>query len=92
MSNYRTMLNMQGLRALARPCDIPDYHLMIGNAENLESQPVMVFEDFMPKQVAQTLPDVTDMSYEEIQQNLATGKLTIDDFFANVYPLGDALA
>lgn len=88
---YRRLLNMQGLRALAVPCQIPDYRLMIGNAEDLSPQPIMVFTDFMPQQVAQALPDVTDMSYEDIQQDLASGKLTIDDFFTNVYPLGEAL-
>lgn len=88
---YRQMLNRQGLKALLKTPDIPDYHLMVGDAEDLASKPVMVFENVMPKQVAKYLPQMGDMSYEEVQQNLASGKLTIDDFFNNTYPLGEAL-
>ena len=88
---YRQMLNRQGLKALSKTPDIPDYHLMVGDAEDLASKPIMIFENVMPKQVAKYLPNMQDMSYEEVQQNLASGKLTIDDFFSNVYPLGESL-
>ena len=91
MSSYRQMINGFGLLALGKPCQIPDYHLMIGTAEDLSSQPIMIFEDAMPKQVASMLPDIRDMDYEDVQSDLASGKLTIDDFFTNVYPLGDPI-
>lgn len=89
--DYRAVVNRIGLNILTTAPSIPDYHLMIGSAEQLASQPIMTFEDFMPKQVAKLLPDITDMTYEDVQENLASGKLTINDFFTNVYPLGDAL-
>lgn len=88
---YRQMLNHQGLKALVKTPDIPDYHLMIGHAEELSSQPIMIFENVMPKQMVKYLPQMGDMTYEEVQQNLASGKLTIDDFFTNTYPLGESL-
>lgn len=88
---YRQFLNKQGAKALLKSPDIPDFHLMVGEAEDLSSKPIMIYENVMPKQVAKYLPRMEDMSYEEVQQNLASGKLTIDDFFSNVYPLGEPL-
>lgn len=89
--SYRGTLNNIALGVLSTRLDVPDYHLMVGDAEDLSSKPVMIFADFMPTQLAKNLPKLEGMSYEDIQQNLASGKLTIDDFFTNVYPFGDPI-
>lgn len=86
---YKNILNMQGLKSLAKAPYMPDFHLMVAHAEDLTPQPVVIFKDFMPAQTVAMLPD--GMDYEDVQANLASGKLTIDDFFQNVYPLGDAI-
>lgn len=84
-------MNRFGLQSLSAPVHIPDFHLMIGSAEDLSSKPIIIWEDVMPKQVYQALPNVSGMTYEQVQENLASGKLTINDFFQNTYPLGDPL-
>ncbi len=92
MNAYKAILNRQALNQLSKPVDNPEFHLMVGCAEELSSQPIMKFADFMPEQVASVLPNIEGMTYEEVQSNLASGKLTIDDFFQNVYPLGEPIA
>ena len=91
MKQYRDVLNRQGFQSLHTPVQFPDYHLMVGDAEDLTSQPTIIWQAYIPKEQAVMLPDVDEMSYEEIQQNLASGKLTINDFFQNIYPLGEPL-
>lgn len=91
MKQYRDVLNRQGFQSLNAKVQFPNYHLMVGDAEDLTSQPIIIWKDYIPKEQAVMLPDVDEMSYEEIQQNLASGKLTINDFFQNIYPLGEPL-
>lgn len=88
---YQQTLNQIAFNQIKKNVDIPDYHLMVGTAEELSSQPIMIFENVMPKQVYNALPNIEGMTYEQVQENLASGKLTIDDFFQNVYPMGDAI-
>lgn len=88
--DYYQNLGLHGFKHISKNCEIPDFHLMVGTAENLASQPIVNYVDFMPKTTYNLLPD-PEMSYEQIQENLASGTLTIDDFFANVEPLGDAI-
>ena len=91
MENYQSTLNRIAFNQIKKNVDIPDYHLMIGTAEELASQPIMLSENIIPKHVYNALPNIDNMTYEEVQQNLSSGKLTIDDFFQNVYPMGDAI-
>lgn len=86
---YRKLLNMFGMKTLSKPCMNPDNRLMIGASEDLSSQPIMVFADYMPSNTSALLPKTSDLSYEDVQELLASGQLTIDDFFQNVYPLGN---
>lgn len=87
---YYQNLGIHGFKHIAKNCQIPDYHLMVGSAENLATQPIVNYVDFMPKSTYNLLPD-PKMSFEDIQENLAAGTLTIDDFFTGVEPLGDAI-
>lgn len=88
--NYGGVLKNIALQTIDKPVQVPDYHLMVGTAEDLASQPIVTYVDFMPKNVYRNLPD-PELSYEDVQQKLSAGQLTIDDFFQNVYPLGNAL-
>lgn len=88
---YRSIINGIGLAQIKQSVDIPDYHLMVGTAECLDGLPLYIYGDYMPIQTATVLPDVEKMTYEDVQQDLASGKLTINDFFQNVYPLGNAI-
>lgn len=89
MPDYRNIINRQALNVLSKSPQIPDNRLMVGVAEDLTPQPIVVFADYMPSNTAALLPKTTDLKYEDIQNMLANGELTIDDFFQNVYPLGN---
>lgn len=91
MKGYRNIIDRQALNIVSKSPQIPDNKLMVGNAESLHSLPILVFADYMPSQTSAILPNTADLSYEEVQQQLASGQLTIDDFFANVYPLGNPI-
>lgn len=88
---YRNIINAQGLKALRKPVNVPDYHLMVGNAECLSPLPILVYQDYMTAEVANILPKTSNMSSEDIQADLKSGKLSIEDFFQNVYPLGNPI-
>lgn len=88
---YRQILNMFGRKSLLKPVHVPDFDLMVGDAENLSSQPIILYEQAMPKQTYNALPNLSEMTYEEVQQDLASGKLSIDDFFLNTSTIQDAI-
>lgn len=87
---YRQVMEAIALNQLTRPVQVPDYRLMAGTAEELSSQPIVAYIDFMPKSDYNMLPD-PNLSYEDVQDKLASGQLTVDDFFANTYQLGSPL-
>lgn len=91
MGNYRNIIDRQALNVVRKNPDIPDYHLMVGQAEQLAPLPILVYQDYMTAEVAKMLPKTADMTAEEVQRKLKTGELTIDDFFQNVYPLGNPI-
>ena len=86
---WRKIINQHALNTLSKNPQVADNRLMIGSAEDLTSQPIMIFADYMPASTSALLPNTSDLSYEEVQGMLASGQLTIDDFFQNVYPLGN---
>lgn len=87
---YIGIIRNIALQAIDKPVQVPDYHLMVGTAEDLKSQPIVTYADFMPENVYKRLPN-PEMTYEEVQEKLSAGELTIDDFFQNTYPLGNPL-
>lgn len=89
--DYRVVINRFASNCIQKKVDIPDYHLMVGSAECLHPLPLVVFPDYMPKNMAKPIIDNSKLSYEEIQQNLSSGKLSINDFYENIYPMGDAI-
>lgn len=91
MSEYRQVLDSFALHTLMKNPDIPDYHLMVGSAEMMDSLPVMIYQDFVPAQYAPLVREMKDLSTEQIQEGFDSGQLTIDDFIDTTFFLGDAL-
>ena len=87
---YRPFINAHGLKALMKKVDIPDYHLMVGSAECLESQNVTIYRDVTTSQGKALLQNYENMDYETATQALNGSSLTIDDFPGNTMYLGDA--
>lgn len=91
IKGYKNLINAFALQSMPKKVQFPDYHCMVGESENLQSLPIIIWKDYIPASEAVRIPDVEEMSYEDIQENLASGKLTINDFFQNIYPLGNPL-
>ena len=89
-TNYRTFLNLMALKARAKESHMPDFHLMVGNAEDMSSQPVMVYRD-LKTQNYKTLSDPLSKIYDT--ENIGSdGVGTIyepDDFVRNTYYIGE---
>lgn len=89
MGDYRKVLNAIGFSQLAKPIDIPDYHLMVGVAEELSSQPITVFSTFTNG--GQKKP--TALPNETVDDNdHAIGMPTVSEIdFPNTFYLGSPL-
>lgn len=89
MGNYRQALDGFGLLSLHKPPNIPDYHLMVGSAEDLSPQPVTIYgETKVPTQLVQGWGKYSDMSTDEIQQMITDGTLEVNDINWNVAMIG----
>lgn len=80
---YRTILNGIALKVLTNPVDIPDYHLMIGTAENRSSVPLVISQTKIPSKVAESLEKLDSLSNESIEQAINDNMLEINDFNGN---------
>lgn len=83
MANYRKILNAQGLKNLSKLPQIPDYHLMVGSAENLGSLPIIVYEKGIPKEVSVMVQNMSEISDQEMAEKLTAGEISINDMMAN---------
>lgn len=89
---YRQVLNGFAIKSLAKRPNIPDFHLMVGSAECLESLPVLVYNNAsVPVEVVQNLQMANSMSNDEIAQAIADGNLEPDDLSWNKALLGSGL-
>lgn len=88
---YNQICNGIAFQQLSKPCQIPDFHLMVGTAEHLASLPVLVFQDYIESIPEPLRRPLTDLKYEEAAQKLESGALTVDDFVGETFFLGDPL-
>ena len=89
--SYRKILNGIALGVLLKAPEIPDYHLMVGTAEHLDSVPLLINQTKIPTKVAENLEKVNTLSNETIEQALAAGTLEINDFNGNTAILGSMI-
>ena len=80
---YREILNAHALGVLLNSPDIPDFHLMVGSAEELESLPLLIPQHKIPKEVADNLSKMDSLSNDQITNAIASGTLEINDFNGN---------
>ena len=83
MRDYMAMLNRHAFNILHHPVDVPDNHLMIGSAEDLKPQSVLISQAKIPKDVAENLSHLEKMSDVEVEQAIADGILEVNDFNGN---------
>lgn len=87
--SYRNILDDFGLLSLTKPPNIPDYHLMVGSAENLTPQPVTIYtETKVPTAIVSGWGKYSDLSSEELEQMVADGTIEVNDINWNVAMIG----
>lgn len=89
---YREVLDSFALGVLLKPPAIPDFHLMVGSAEQLDSLPLLVYENYkIPGEVVENMNDIQKKNSEEIQQAIADNELEVNDLNWNLAFLGGGL-
>ena len=76
---YKQTLNAFALKQLNKPVQIPDYHLMVGSAENLEPLPIMITKQYVPKEVVIKQADLSKLTDEEIENAINDNVLEVND-------------
>ena len=78
-----SLLNLHALNQLVHPVDFPDNRLMIGSAETLAPQNVLISQATIPKDVAENLRHLEGLTEEEVHDAIDNGILEINDFNGN---------
>lgn len=91
---YKNMLNAHAFNVLPHTALIPDYRLGIGDAERLDSIPVLIFTEVAPKSQKPTFEDVTTQPIEKFGftgdgQYIEADDFITDSFFDAIQGMGD---
>lgn len=81
--DYMQMLNLHALKQLSHEIDVPDFHLMIGEAECLSRQKAEISQATIPKDVYENLRHLDGLTDEERKEAIANNILEINDFNGN---------
>ena len=86
---YRNILDAFALKTLAKMPNIPDFHLMVGSAEEHSPMPLLVYEkSVLPSQLVNNFKVTQNMTNEEIESAIANGQLEVNDLNYNVALIG----
>lgn len=87
--NYRQYLNGIALMQKTKVAQIPDAHLMVGVAEDLSSQPVVVYKQYTNQAYNQLTKPLAQLPQEQTDNTLIGSVYTPDDFASNTFWLGE---
>lgn len=79
MNGYGNAFNAHARNVLAKPYEVPDYHLMVGNAERLESMNVMTYADYIPTQIVNNLQNVSSVSNGDITEAITNNTVNVNE-------------
>lgn len=89
---YRQILDSFALQQLYKMPNIPDFHLMVGSAEELAGLPLLVYENAkIPNEIAGNMAINNSKTNEEIQTMIANNDLEVNDLNWNLALLGSGL-
>lgn len=92
MSGYRDVINKIAMSQVTTAPNIPDFHLMVGSAECLDSLAVLVYKNAsVPNTVIQNMQNISDLSNDEIAKKIADGSLEVNDINLNLATLGGGI-
>lgn len=83
MQNYRRIINGIAFNVLTKPVEMPDYHLMVGTAENLSDVPLKIKQTKVPTKIVENLEKLETLSNDSIENAIANNMLEINDFNGN---------
>ena len=89
---YRQVIDRFALNQLIKMPNIPDFHLMIGSAEELNGLPLLVYENAkVPSEIAENMAVTSQKTNEEIQEMIANNDLEVNALNWNLALLGSGL-
>ena len=85
---YNQMIEFGGSVVYTEPT-VPDFHLMVGEAECLSEQSVQVTDvNLLPEYIVEPTKQLYGMSNEDITKAIADGDLSVNDFNFNTAVIG----
>lgn len=90
--NYGQFLNGIALGVNTKPAMIPDYKLMVGTAENLESQPVIIYKDVMNPTYRALTKQLASLENDQVSEDLIGQVYEPDDFVNETFWLGEPVS
>lgn len=90
--NYFQFLNLHALRAKCTQLMIPDPKLMIGTAEDLSPQPVLVYKDLTDAHYSILTKQLENLESKRVEYGISHGEFEPDDFVSNTYYLGEPVS
>ena len=89
---YRQIIDGFGLQSLIKQPNIPDFHLMVGSAENISPLPLVIVNTYkIPKQVVNNMEELKDINSEDIANAIANNNLEVNDLNWNLALIGNGL-
>ena len=86
---YSEILKKQALNNITKFPNIPDYHLMIGSAENLSSLPLLLYTSAsIPKAVVDNMEFFRNTDNEKIAEMINNNQIEINDMNWNIATMG----
>lgn len=91
-SNYQQFLNYMGLFAKTKSATIPDPKLMVGSAESLAPQNVVVYKKYTDVNYNLLTKNLNNIENTKAEYGIEDGSLEPDDFVQNTYYLGEPVS
>lgn len=90
--NYQQFLNYIGLFAKTKTATIPDPKLMVGTAESLAPQNVLVYKNYTDVHYNMLTKKLNNIENTKAEYGIEDGSLEPDDFVQNTYYLGESVS
>ena len=88
---YKNVLNAIALSQMPLVPDIPDFHLMVGSAEELAPLPLLIYQQYHNYNIKPLMEPTNNLSKEKVDLPLEGTEYTVDDFVTNTFYLGNPI-
>lgn len=89
---YRQVIDGFARNSLIKAPNIPDFHLMVGSAEETSSVPLLVYENAeIPSEIVKNMAQMSNLTQNEIAEKIANNTLEVNDINGSVALIGSGL-